>query len=283
MKTYLLPQTLRAKIRRRYRAIGRHNPYLPSFRGRGEYCLTPADTQPGPPSADGFPIPPRELRVSYGNSEEQYIESGREHVETMAHHLKEGGFDISEAGRILDFGCAAGRMVRHFPTVAPNAECWGTDISSSLIRWCRHNLTPRINFAMTTTTPHLPFPDEYFNLVVGGSIFTHIEDLEQMWLLELARITAPGARLYITIHDEWTLKTLQTEKQKHWLAKTLFASSIWKKHGDDFQMMVLGRGDGCQVFYKLDYFTSILPPFFEMISHFPKAYGYQSAVVLKRR
>ncbi|MDI9383139.1 MAG: class I SAM-dependent methyltransferase [Verrucomicrobiota bacterium] len=283
MKTYLIPQTIRTKIRWRMRAFRRHTPYLPSFRGHGEYCLTSADTQSDPSSGGRLPVPPRELRVSYGNSEEQYLTSGKEHVDTMVNHLKEGGYDIAEARRILDFGCGDGRMTRHFPDVAPQAECWGTDISSRLIRWCRHNLSPRINFAMTTTTPHLPFPDGHFDLVVGGSIFTHIEDLEQAWLLELARITAPGGRLYITIHDESTLEILQTQRQDHWLAKVLFSSGSWKKHGDKFQMMVLGRGDGCQVFYKIDYFLSLLPPCYEKISHFPKAYGYQSAVVLKRR
>ena len=123
----------------------------------------------------------------------------------MIRALEQNGFSIGSAKRILEFGCAAGRMIRHLPEIAPNAELWGVDQNAERIRWCIENLTPAIHFATTTMVPHLPFEDRYFDLIFCGSVFTHIEDIQESWLLELGRVLRPSGKLYITIHDEHTV------------------------------------------------------------------------------
>jgi SAM-dependent methyltransferase len=65
--------------------------------------------------------------------------------------------------------------------------------------------TPCRYFCTTTTAPHLPFEDGYFDLIYAGSVFTHIADLADAWFLELKRIVRPGGRLYITVHDKHTI------------------------------------------------------------------------------
>ena len=49
-----------------------------------------------------------------------------------------------------------------------------------------------MNFATVTTAPHLPFADGYFDFAYCSSVFTHISDLADAWLLELRRIVRSG-------------------------------------------------------------------------------------------
>ena len=95
-------------------------------------------------------------------------------------------------------------MIRWLAPQAEETEIWGVDINARHIVWCQENLTPPFNFATVTIEPHLPFKDEYFDLIYCGSVFTHIDDLAYAWLLELKRIMRPGGMAYITVHDKHT-------------------------------------------------------------------------------
>ncbi len=255
--------------------------YFQSQPGKNAYCIKRKD--PAKLSADGrLPVPPEELWLGYGPDVETYISSGKRHVTEMARILEADGFSLAGTERVLEFGCGAARMSRHLPEFAPNAQLWGVDLSAEHIRWCIENLTPVIHFATTTVVPHLPFGDGFFDLIFCGSVFTHIEDIQETWLLELGRILRPGGRLYVTIHDEDTVKLLDGEFRGERLAKLMSEQPVYASNKDSFDMIVIWRGSGSQVFYSSSYFRSIVPPIFRWISRTPKAYGYQSAVVLEK-
>lgn len=282
MISKLIRESLKAKVRERIRNIAKQPPFHASHAGQTSYCIG-VDVRGSECGGDAA-IPPRELWMGgYGGTPAAYLASGKEDVERMAGILKKAGCDMTGAKRILEFGCAAGRMIRHVPAVASKAECWGTDIGVDQIHWCRHNLTPPINFAATTTVPHLPFADSFFDVIYCGSVFTHIEDLEQAWLLELGRLLAPTGYLYLTIHDENTVRRLETDSSQHWLAKVMQKNAVYGNNKHNFNMIVIGRGEGSQVFYRASYLRGIIPPVLEWVDCFPNAYGYQSAVVLKKR
>jgi ubiquinone/menaquinone biosynthesis C-methylase UbiE len=229
-----------------------------------------------------LPVPPEELWLGYGPDAEAYISSGKRHVSEMSRILGENGFALTDTKRILEFGCGAGRMIRHLPELAPQTQLWGVDVSAEHVRWCIENLTPFIHFATTTLVPHLPFADEFFDLIYGGSVFTHIEDIQETWLLELARVLRPGGRLYVTIHDEDTVSRLDGDHKHGKLAKMMSEQPVYVANKHKFNMIVLWRGSGSQVFYRSDYFRAIVPPVFRWISRTPGAYDYQSAVVLEK-
>ena len=251
--------------------------YFPSHPGENVYCI-----KPNVPGGEGLPIPPEELWVGYGPDVESYLSEGKNDVAEMVRILEESGVPFKDTNRVLEFGCAAGRMLRHVPEFAPKAELWGVDISAAHIQWCVNNLTPAMHFATTTTIPHLPFEDRYFDFVFGGSVFTHIEDTQQAWLLELGRVLRSLGRLFITIHDEHTVRLLATSSRDHWLAKEMREQFVYTSHKDDFNMIVVGRGTACQVFYNSRYLKTIMPPSLRWVSHSPAAYGYQSAVLLEK-
>jgi ubiquinone/menaquinone biosynthesis C-methylase UbiE len=283
MLSKLLPAFVKRAIKTHIRTIAANSGlYQRSFPIENAYCLKPGDPTANPLEGGKLPIPPEELWVGYGPDAQTYISVGECHVKDMIRVLEKNGFSIGGAKRILEFGCAAGRMIRHLPEIAPNAELWGVDIKAQHIRWCVENLTPAIHFATTTTVPHLPFEDRYFDLIFCGSVFTHMEDIQESWLLELGRILRPAGKLYITIQDEHTVRILETQGRNNPIAKAMQEQRIYRSNKNDFNMIVIWRGDSSMVFYNSRYFQFIIPPIFRWISLTPEAYGNQSAVILEK-
>jgi SAM-dependent methyltransferase len=234
--------------------------------------------------SSGLPIPPAELR--YGNTVERYLSSGQKHVGKMLQLLQETGFAVQTPERILEFGCAAGRMLRWLYPWADQCELWGIDISAPHIAWCQDYLSPPFHFATTTTFPHLPFEDRYFDLIFCGSVFTHITELADAWLLELRRILRSGGRLYITVHDAHTVALLlhNAHYQEANLRKTLIdlQQATGLKY-ENFGMLALRQSPGGeQVFYESSYLSERWGRLFNVLSITPEAYGYQTAVVLAK-
>lgn len=163
-------------------------------------------------------LPPTGLRHYYGLRDgawrdDLYLSSGASDVRAMRRALASDGEE--ELGpRILDFGCGAGRMTRHLGPEAETGEVWGVDIHAEAIRWAQAHLPP-FHFVTTTTAPHLPFEDRSFDLVYATSVWTHIGDLDDAWLLEVRRVLKPGGRLYLTISDAETLDRIAAEAPGH--------------------------------------------------------------------
>lgn len=232
----------------------------------------------------GLPIPPESLWLGYGKSKEVYL-FGKAQISKMLEITGKSGFEISEKMRILDFGCGAGRMIRWLKPFSEKCEIWGTDISAEHINWANHNLRPPFNFATTTTNPSLPFEDRYFDLIYAGSVFTHIDDLAEAWLLELRRILKPEGRLYFTIQDKHSIEKLNSEKHYKdiWLTRYLNSNKVYLENKNDFSVFVGGRGPASQVFYDIDFFCGSLKTIFEVLSVNQEAYGFQTGILLKRK
>lgn len=232
----------------------------------------------------GLPIPPQKLWLGYGEKIEDYL-FGKVQVDKMLEIVKESGFDINKKNKILDFGCGAGRMIRWLKPYSENSEIWGADISSEHIYWANQYLNPPFNFTTTTTIPHLPFEDRYFDLIYCGSVFTHIDDLANAWLLELRRISTKDSRLYVTINDKHSLELLESHPifKKLWLAEFIYSNQLFLENRNDFGKFVAGRGPESQVFYDIDFFRDFVKSSFEVISVNREAYGFQTGVLLKRK
>jgi Methyltransferase domain len=159
--------------------VGSHNAtslikYLP-FR-RGEDYVIPK--KPAATAANGLPVPPPEQRL-YGESAELHLEDGRQSWEQIVDMLQTDGKIGLHGKRILEFGCANGRLLRHFEPFAKNCEIWGVDINSKSIYWCKQNLSPPFNFVTVTTIPHLPFEDLF--LISSMQVpFSPISTISQM-------------------------------------------------------------------------------------------------------
>lgn len=111
------------------------------------------------------------------------------------------GSEIHELSKILDWGCGCGRIARHFLELNIN-NLVGVDIDPVNIKWCKANL-PGCEFYRTDYDPPLPFEDNYFDLIYGQSVFTHLSEGDQFaWLEELARVVRVGGYVFVTYCGE---------------------------------------------------------------------------------
>jgi SAM-dependent methyltransferase len=236
---------------------------------------------------DDLPTPPRELWERWGHSLESYLSTGRADVESMLAILEAAGATVDPLAPILDFGCAEGRMLRFFPRTNAR-ELWGVDINAERIAWAQQHLAPPFRLATITTAPHLPFEDNYFDLVYCLSVFTHISDLADAWFLELLRVLRPGGHVYLTIHDEHTVELLLGRYRKAGTHETMVAlmESIEEQtrlSSQNWVYFAIDADPGAQVFYNAEYLVGKWSPLADCLTVRQEASDYQTALVFRKR
>ncbi|MEK6326345.1 MAG: class I SAM-dependent methyltransferase [Actinomycetota bacterium] len=139
------------------------------------------------------------------------------------------GYEL-EGRRLLDFGCGAGRTLRHFLGEASSAEIWGCDIDQEGIDWLERNLCPPLHAVRNEAAPGLPFEDGHFDVVWALSVFTHLaDDAWAAWMLELHRVLAGDGILIATSigphHSErfagerWEEDRIGINALRHWASR----------------------------------------------------------------
>ena len=243
--------------------------------------------EPAPLAADGLPIPPAYLWERWTATADDYLRTGAMDATAILDMLADVGVAGGELTRVLDFGCAEGRVLRYFPRREASVH-WGVDVNAERITWAQQHLSPPMLFATTTTAPHLPFEDNYFDLVYGLSVFTHISDLADAWFLEVLRILRPGGHVWLTIHDRHTVDILlerygdgsgpssMVELVRPFREETGVLNQNW------VYFAVLAD-PGAQVFYDSNYLIGKWSRFADCLTVKPEATGYQTALVFRKQ
>jgi SAM-dependent methyltransferase len=237
-----------------------------------------------------LPIPPPELRMGYGRTDAHYLEMGRSTSDAIRRALGAYGIGLSAGGAILDWGCASGRVLRHFAPEAAELELWGCDQDAPHISWARHNLSPPLHFVTSTAYPHLPFEDDKFRFIYGISVFTHLYQLVDAWLMEFRRILAPGGYALFTIHDENTWKWLMDRADNR---EALGPWNDWPavfKHGERMErdVYVFRQGteaagwSSVQTFFRTDWIAREWGRSLRVVAIEPLFEVYQSMVLLQK-
>jgi SAM-dependent methyltransferase len=117
-----------------------------------------------------------------------------------------------EGRRVLDFGCGAGRVLRHFADLAEDAEFWGCDIDEPSILWMHEHMSPPFHVFNSSEEPGLPQEDGYFDLIYAISVYTHITEHWAGWLLEHHRVLADGGLMFATFLGEGMIQPLLQEE-----------------------------------------------------------------------
>lgn len=167
-----------------------------------------------PPSLDGLPLPPTRLRIRVAGEgdPEWFLESGWLTANTIASALGRQGLEVGRAGRLLDFGCGCGRIIRHWDTL-DSVALYGCDRDARGVRWCAEHLR-FARFDAHSAAPPLPYADESFDAVCAVSVFTHLPEVDQhAWMPELRRLLVPGGILVLTTHGERYLGKLTSDER----------------------------------------------------------------------
>lgn len=102
--------------------------------------------------------------------------------------------------RVLDWGCGCGRVTRHLSRLVSHDRLAGCDIDREAIDWMSAAY-PRHEFRVISPDPPTPYRAGEFDLVIGVSIFTHLDEkYERLWIDELARIVRPGGLVVVSVH-----------------------------------------------------------------------------------
>ncbi|MGN6558092.1 MAG: class I SAM-dependent methyltransferase [Solirubrobacterales bacterium] len=161
------------------------------------------------------PLPPTELAFRVGvvdpsDPVASFDRMGAE-IREMVVNLQGGADWFAEGRRVLDFGCGAGKLLRHFLPEAERCEFIGCDIDEPSIEWLREHFSPPLNVFTCEEEPGLPLPDEHVDLALAMSVFTHLTDHWAGWLLELHRVLRPGGRFVCTFLGEGMSESIAGE------------------------------------------------------------------------
>lgn len=132
-----------------------------------------------------------------GWDDDEFLASGRADIDPAVARLEELGIRPT-GGRVLDFGCGAGRLsnalAAHFDEVV------GVDISAPMLAEARRleRGGGRISFLLNDTPDLSAFDDDSFDLVYTDLVLQHLPpDLARGYLTEFARVVRPGGAMVI--------------------------------------------------------------------------------------
>jgi SAM-dependent methyltransferase len=198
----------------------------------------------------------------------------------------------------LDLGCSSGRVLRHQHLRRPGSRTMGSDINPNSIAFARSYLPPEIIAFHNVSFPPLPLPDASVDFITAFSVFTHIDEFEDAWLLEVSRVLRSGGVAFVTVHTERTFANL---RKGHWLRELVSRDHSVSGKGVFFpevtdavfepevliDRLVFTRLDwpvnNTNVFHRLDYIKSRWSQFFSIEEIVERAHGdHQDGIVLRK-
>ena len=191
----------------------------------------------------------------------------------------------------FDFGCASGRVLRHFCNHSEVPELWGSDINGRHVRWLNDYLPERVKVIHNSCIPYIPIADNSIDVASAFSVFTHIDTFETAWLAEIYRVLKPGGLCYLTVQNDDTWKLLQTANEDNGLLKQfkrivpdceeLLQQDIPAER-KCFRYTPVGPYRALVV-HSNQYLKKTWGRYFEVLEILPKAHGYMQSVFVGRK
>lgn len=212
--------------------------------------------------------------------ENAFLWGGATIVSRFAHLLAER-FDrpLASFNSILDWGCGVGRLTRHLVSFGPRVT--GMDFDVEAILCCKATL-PNVDFVHAALLPPAPVDCESFDLVIGLSVMPHLtEALQDAWLAELKRITAPGAILLLSVQGLTQMALYRMPKERRLAAQRegLHDACGSVPAGLAIEDTIYPR----DILHSPSYILSHWGKYFEILDIIEAIAGNQDVVVMRRR
>jgi len=230
---------------------------------------------------DIFPIPHHDNREGYAEGDDLgYWLSGYADYQMIQGIAAEYGV---KGGRYFDFGGSTGRVFRNFAIQTDAWDVWSCDFKISSVEFNLKYFPKEIRVFLNSSFPALPLPDSYFDLISACSVFTHIDEAETGWLLELRRILKIGGIACLSIHSKETWTRMYGDLRDHVIK---FRPDIAHLPAlPEGKTVVTFRNDDpyrCQTFHSDEYLARNWGRFFEICEIRPLVLGLQAMVVCRR-
>lgn len=196
-------------------------------------------------------------------------------------HLLQDRFDRSMGSfkSVLDWGCGAGRLTRYLPRFAPRVT--GVDIDPDNVLGCTQSIASA-RFQQVDLFPPMPFEQASFDLVIGISVLTHLEEpVQDAWLAELQRIVEPGGLVLLSIQGmpQSALYRMSVERQKAVQQQGIFHAG----RNAQLDQVIDAPNYYVDMIHSHDYVMTHWGRYFDVLEIVESIAGNQDLVVMRKR
>ncbi len=226
-------------------------------------------------------IPPDEwLFETFQLNYQKYFEDG----DLAAREILEWAQDFvpSEIPTILDWGCGTGRIVQHLHRYDPYLLLYGADINKEMINWNHQNIKD-VYFSHNTLNTPTTYPSNYFDLIYGISVLTHIPSNKQKeWIEEMDRIIKSSGIFLVTTMGTFFRKKLFNDENSQLENQGVFESTFQENN-------ILLPGDrNYSVYETAAFFENLISPYFRVLHYYdgniyPEKFGGQDVWLLQKK
>jgi SAM-dependent methyltransferase len=229
-----------------------------------------------------MPDAERRRRVHGSADEDSFILTGFSSYMKMQRVLEQQlQRTFKDYSNILDWGCGCGRVLRYLSDIGHETNIVGVDIDQDNVEWCQENYSFG-DFQSVPLFPPTRFAENSFDLVIGLSVFTHLNKKVQFkWLRELNRLVVPGGVLLLT--------TLGPDAISR-AGLGIWAFSKWQRQGileagknHDLKGYISDRWYYINTIHSHSYIKSAWGKFFQVINIIPGCIGNQQDLIVLRK
>lgn len=163
---------------------------------------------------------------------DEFFSTGRLEFDTVLALLSELRIEVDRGEAALDFGCGVGRLTRAMSGYF--AECWGVDISPTMIRLAQelNSELENCRFVLNEKSELEDFGSDRFSFIYSSIVLQHIPvHYSTRYLQQLVRLLKPGGIFVFQLLDEFRGPAFVRVRQKLALRRRL-QKLIAHKHGE---------------------------------------------------